>query len=76
MPTDDEFTRRDRHAVCGWLDRAAEALDALADELGAIGGDADKSACLIECASRDLRAAAWISRPSDHSRPPGWPRGF
>ena len=45
--------------LSGWLDR--------------YGGDADKTACLVEAAGRDLRAAAWIIAPADHGRLPlGW----
>lgn len=31
--------------------------------------DGDKVAVLIECAARDLYAAAWLLKPTDHSRP-------
>lgn len=72
MTSQRELTRRDRL-------QAAERLGELAEEVERIGqwldrsGDhaADKAAVIAECARRDL-AAAWLIKPADHSKPPGW----
>jgi hypothetical protein len=68
-----ELTRRERH-------QAAERLAELAEEARQIGawldasGDhaADKASVVIECGWRDFAAAAWLIKPADHSRPPGY----
>jgi len=60
---------------------AVERLDAMAAEIAVISGwldrhgdtsvSADKASCLLECAARDLLAAAWVVKPPDHSLPEG-----
>jgi hypothetical protein len=65
-----ELTRRDRVMAAGHLDGLAEELDRISTWMYA--HDEDKAGVLIECASRDLRAAAWLVRPDDGSRPEGW----
>ena len=64
-----ELTRRDRLQAAQRLDELARELDKISGWLDRFGGDADKAAVLLECASRDLRAACWVVRPADHTRP-------
>jgi hypothetical protein len=67
-----ELTRRDRLAATERFDDLADEIAQMSRWLDRIGGDADKASVLLECAARDLRAAAWVIRPADHSRPPGY----
>jgi hypothetical protein len=69
------LTRRDRLAVTGRLDEMADEIAAIGAWLDRYGDDADKGSVLAECAARDLRAACWVLRPADHTRPPGWLSG-
>ena len=71
-----ELTRRDRLAVTARLDELAGEIDQIARWLDSIGDDCDKASVVLECGSRDLRAAAWIVKPADHERPDGWLRGY
>jgi hypothetical protein len=69
---DRELTRRDRLAASARLDELAAEVAQIGRWLDHFGGDADKGAVLLECASRDLLAACWIVHPADHTRPAGW----
>jgi hypothetical protein len=65
-------SRADRLQAAARLDELAGELDQISGWLDRFGDDADKAACVIECASRDLRAACWVIKPADHTRPEGW----
>jgi hypothetical protein len=68
-----ELTRRDRHQAAGRLGELAEEARQIGAWLDASGDHAaDKASVVIECAWRDLAAAAWLIRPADHSKPPGY----
>jgi hypothetical protein len=69
---ESQLTRRDRMAVTARLDELAGEIEAIGQWLDAYSQDADKGSVLAECAARDLRAAAWILKPADHTRPEGW----
>jgi hypothetical protein len=71
-----ELTRRDRIQATERLDELAAEIDQIGRWLDTFGDDADKGSVLAECAARDLRAACWILRPADHSRPEGWLSGY
>jgi len=65
-----ELTRRDRLTVTARLDELAAEIEAIGTWLDRFGQD--KGSVLAECASRDLRAAAWLLKPADHTLPDGW----
>lgn len=64
-----ELTRRDRRTAAQRLGELGDEIAQIAGWLDRYGQDADKSAVLLECASRDVRAAAWIIKPADHTLP-------
>jgi len=73
-----ELTRRDRRlasdrlaALADELDHIASWLNGLTDADGRPEASADKSAVLVECAARDLYAAAWVVKPPDRTLPDG-----
>ncbi len=70
-----ELTRADRRAATARLDELASEISQMATWLDRYGDDADKASVLLECAARDLLAAAWVIRPADHTRPQGWLNG-
>ncbi len=73
-----ELTRQARLMAAQRLSAMSAELDAIAswlDQHGEHHNDADKASALLECASRDLLAAAWVIKPPDHSRPEGWLNG-
>ena len=71
---EQRLTRRDRRAAVERLDALATEVSAIAQWLGQFGDlqqDADRASVLLECAGRDLLAACWMVRPSDHTLPDG-----
>ena len=57
--------------------QAAEALEAIRDQLGQISnwlsmGDQDRAAILLEDAWRDISAACWVLDPPVRHYPKGW----
>lgn len=72
------LTRRDRKQAVERLDEIAAEIGRIAqwlDRFGSTAQDADRASVLLECAGRDLLAAAWMVRPADHTRPDGWLNG-
>jgi len=71
---EQRLTRRDRRAAVERLDALATEVSAIAQWLGQFGDlqqDADRASVLLERAGRDLLAACWMVRPSDHTLPDG-----
>jgi hypothetical protein len=67
------LTRADRKQAVERLDAMAEEISLIASWLDQFGGaqqDADRASVLLECCARDLAAACWQLRPSDHTLPP------
>jgi hypothetical protein len=66
------LSRSDRIQAAGRLDELAAELDKIAGWLDLHGDDCDKASVLLECSTRDLRAACWIIKSADHELPPDW----
>lgn len=73
--TDPLLTRRDRKQAVERLDELAAEIGRIArwlDQFGSTAQDADRASVVLECAGRDVLAAAWLVRPAGHSLPDGW----
>jgi hypothetical protein len=69
----DPLSRKDRLAVTARLDELADEIERISQwVIRHDGGDADKGSVLLECSTRDLRAAAWVLRPAGHELPENW----
>jgi hypothetical protein len=70
----ERLTRRDRRAAAVRFDTLAAEIGTAAGWLDRLGDEhlADRAAQLLECASRDLLAAAWLMHRGDDRLPDGW----
>ena len=71
---EQRLTRAGRKQATARLDELAAEVTMIAQWLDTLGDreqDADRASVLLECAGRDLLAACWMVRPSDHTLPDG-----